>query len=118
MSDRVFSFFSFIFANENLALCRCNVFLIIGNWATLSFTKLNSGNKFICVHCYCHVILINIIIYYSIYNKIYKVRPKKRRKPYLRYLWFDLNKIKSGINRFLGFVSLRGLLRKKKQNVS
>jgi hypothetical protein len=28
------------------------------------------------------------------------VRPKKRRKPYLRYLWLDLNKTKTGINNF------------------
>jgi hypothetical protein len=27
-----------------------------------------------------------------------QVRPKKRRKPYLRYLWLDLNKTKTGIN--------------------
>jgi hypothetical protein len=28
------------------------------------------------------------------------VRPKKRRKPYLRYLWLDLNKTKTVINHF------------------
>jgi hypothetical protein len=37
--------------------------------------------------------------------RIYKVRSKKRRKPYLRYLWLDLNKIKTGINHFKNTIS-------------
>jgi hypothetical protein len=36
---------------------------------------------------------------------LYRVRPKKRRKPYLRYLWLDLNKIKTGINHFKSTIS-------------
>jgi hypothetical protein len=32
-------------------------------------------------------------------------RPKKRRKPYLRYLWLDLNKTKTGINHFKSTIS-------------
>jgi hypothetical protein len=31
---------------------------------------------------------------------IYRVRPRKRRKPYLRYLWLDLHETKTGINHF------------------
>jgi hypothetical protein len=31
---------------------------------------------------------------------IHRVHPKKRRKPYLRYLWLDLNKTKTEINHF------------------
>jgi hypothetical protein len=38
-------------------------------------------------------------------KRIYRVRPKKRRKPYLRYLWLDLNKRKTGINHFKGTIS-------------
>jgi hypothetical protein len=34
-----------------------------------------------------------------------QVRPKKRRKPYLRYLWLDLNKTKTGINHFKSTIS-------------
>jgi hypothetical protein len=34
-----------------------------------------------------------------------QVRPKKRRKPYLRYLWLDLNKTKTGINHFQSTIS-------------
>jgi hypothetical protein len=30
--------------------------------------------------------------------RLIQVRPKKRRKPYLRYLWLDLNKTKTVIN--------------------
>jgi hypothetical protein len=33
-------------------------------------------------------------------HKLYRVRPKKRRKPYLRYLWLDLNKTKTKTNHF------------------
>jgi hypothetical protein len=33
-------------------------------------------------------------------KQIYRVRPKKRRKLYLRYLCLDLNKTKTGINHF------------------
>jgi hypothetical protein len=32
--------------------------------------------------------------------EINRVYPKKRRKPYLRYLWLDLNKTKTEINHF------------------
>jgi hypothetical protein len=32
-------------------------------------------------------------------------RPKKRRKPYRRYLWLDLNKTKTGINHFKSTIS-------------
>jgi hypothetical protein len=31
------------------------------------------------------------------------VRLKKRRKPYLRYLWLNLNKTKTGINHFKNY---------------
>jgi hypothetical protein len=31
---------------------------------------------------------------------MYRVRPKKRYKPYVRYLWFDFNKTKTRINQF------------------
>jgi hypothetical protein len=31
---------------------------------------------------------------------VYRLFPKKRRKPYLSYLWLDLNKTKTGINHF------------------
>jgi hypothetical protein len=33
------------------------------------------------------------------------VRLKKRRKPYLRYLWLNLNKTKNGINHFKNSIS-------------
>jgi hypothetical protein len=33
------------------------------------------------------------------------VRPKKRRKPYRRFLWLDLNKTKTGINHFKSIIS-------------
>jgi hypothetical protein len=35
------------------------------------------------------------------------VRPKKRRKPYRRYLWLDLNKTKTGINHFKSTIDYR-----------
>jgi hypothetical protein len=35
----------------------------------------------------------------------YRMRPKKRRKPYLRYLWLDLNKTKTKINHFKSAIS-------------
>jgi hypothetical protein len=38
-------------------------------------------------------------------NRLYRVRPKKRRKTYLRYLWLDLNKTKTGINYFKDTIS-------------
>jgi hypothetical protein len=34
-----------------------------------------------------------------------QVRPKKRGKPYLRYLWLDLNKTKTKINHFKNAIS-------------
>jgi hypothetical protein len=37
---------------------------------------------------------------------IYRVRPKKRRKQYLRYLWLDLNKTKTRINYFKDTISI------------
>jgi hypothetical protein len=36
---------------------------------------------------------------------VYRVHPKKRRKPYRRYLWLDLNKTKTGINHFKGTIT-------------
>jgi hypothetical protein len=33
-------------------------------------------------------------------QRTYRLFPKKRRKPYLRYLWLDLNKTKTVINQF------------------
>jgi hypothetical protein len=36
---------------------------------------------------------------------IYRVRPKKRRNPYLRYLWLVLNKGKTDINHFKNTIS-------------
>jgi hypothetical protein len=33
------------------------------------------------------------------------VRPKKRRTPYLRYLWLNLNKTKTGRNHFKSTIS-------------
>jgi hypothetical protein len=42
--------------------------------------------------------LLFICLFYEYVNRSYiQVRPKKRRKPYLRYLWLDLNKTKTGI---------------------
>jgi hypothetical protein len=39
-------------------------------------------------------------------NNLYiQMRPKKRRKPYLRYLWLNLNKTKTGINHFKNSIS-------------
>jgi hypothetical protein len=37
--------------------------------------------------------------------EINRVYPKKRRKPYLRYLWLDLNKTKTEINHFKNTIS-------------
>jgi hypothetical protein len=42
---------------------------------------------------------------FTIVGVIYRVRPKKRRKPYRRYLWLDLNKTKTGINHFKSTIS-------------
>jgi hypothetical protein len=33
-----------------------------------------------------------------------QVRPKKRRKPYLRCLWLDLNETKAGVSHFQGTI--------------
>jgi formate hydrogenlyase subunit 3/multisubunit Na+/H+ antiporter MnhD subunit len=45
-------------------------------------------------------IIVRIIAIEKRRSATYRVRLKKRRKPYLRYLWLDLNKIKTGINHF------------------
>jgi hypothetical protein len=37
---------------------------------------------------------------------VYRVRSKKRRKPYLRDLWLDLNKAKTGINHFKNTIGM------------
>jgi hypothetical protein len=40
-------------------------------------------------------------------NNLYiQVRLKKRRKPYLRYLWLNLSKTKTGINHFKHSISI------------
>jgi hypothetical protein len=38
-------------------------------------------------------------------TRIYRLFSKKRPEPYLRYLWFDLNKTKTGINHFKNTMS-------------
>jgi hypothetical protein len=38
-------------------------------------------------------------------RQLYRVRPKKRRKTYLRYLCLDLNKTKTGITHFKNTIS-------------
>jgi hypothetical protein len=38
-------------------------------------------------------------------ENLYRLFPKKRRKPYLRYLWLDLNKTKTVINHFKNTIS-------------
>jgi hypothetical protein len=40
---------------------------------------------------------------------IYTVCPKKRRKPYLRYLWLDLNGTGTGVNHFESAISTTSL---------
>jgi hypothetical protein len=42
-------------------------------------------------------------LFYSVHT--YRVRPRKHRKPYLRYLWLDVNKTKTGINHFKSTIS-------------
>jgi hypothetical protein len=38
--------------------------------------------------------------------EIHRMHPKKRRKPYLRYLWLDLNKTKTEINHFKNTITI------------
>jgi hypothetical protein len=39
------------------------------------------------------------------YLPVYRVRPKKRRKSYLRYLWLDSNKTQTELNHFKNTIS-------------
>jgi hypothetical protein len=59
------------------------------------------------VNCRSYLMLQNNDFNYDLntISRIYRVRPKKRRKPYLRYLWLDLNKRKTEINHFKTTIS-------------